>query len=112
MLTLFTAYVNAVLAVYAAFTFPSRIGDSCLVSHSINSRRSIAESTRDVGGFGTFGLTAAQQQLSQRVPARMDTFGAPAGQRDVIDVQWAIPPQSGLRMKDYGIESMRDGDVI
>ncbi|TBU27820.1 hypothetical protein BD311DRAFT_759734 [Dichomitus squalens] len=86
------SYVNAVLAV-------------------VNSRRGVAESTRETGGFGTFGLTA-QQQLSQRVPARMDTFRASAVQRDVIDVHWNIPPEDDVPMKNHGVESKRDGDVV
>ncbi|PIL32297.1 hypothetical protein GSI_05542 [Ganoderma sinense ZZ0214-1] len=74
------SYINAVLAV-------------------VNSRRSITESARETGGFGTFGLTSQkQQQLSHRMPVRMEHFqhsvsmSRGQGLGEPIDVHWKIPP--------------------
>ncbi|KAM5544715.1 hypothetical protein V8D89_001613 [Ganoderma adspersum] len=91
------SYINAVLAV-------------------VNSRRSITESARETGGFGTFGLTAQQkQQISQRMPVRMDHFrrsmslSRGQGEGAIIDIDWKIPPgdpEEPRRLKDLDLESM------
>ncbi|KAI1784893.1 hypothetical protein LXA43DRAFT_1100915 [Ganoderma leucocontextum] len=89
------SYINAVLAV-------------------VNSRRSITESARETGGFGTFGLSA-NQKLSQRMPARMDPFRPETismsmshAHGEAIDVRWKIPPgdPESPRTKDLEMESL------
>ncbi|TBU42585.1 hypothetical protein BD309DRAFT_1010224 [Dichomitus squalens] len=86
------SYVNAVLAV-------------------VNSRRSIVEFTRETGGFGTFGLTT-QQQISQRIPARVETFRVSDVQRDVIDVHWNMQPQNNVPMKDHGVQWTQTDSIV
>ncbi|EJF56536.1 hypothetical protein DICSQDRAFT_174844 [Dichomitus squalens LYAD-421 SS1] len=86
------SYVNAVLAV-------------------VNSRRSIVEFTRETGGFGTFGLTT-QQQISQRIPARVETFRVSDVQRDVIDVHWNMQPQNNVPMKDHGVQWTQNDSIV
>ncbi|TBU25223.1 hypothetical protein BD311DRAFT_670151 [Dichomitus squalens] len=86
------SYVNAVLAV-------------------VNSRRSIAEFTRETGGFGTFGWTT-HQQISQRIPARVETFRVSDVQRDVIDVHWEMRPQNNVPMKDRGAQWTQNDDIV
>ena len=72
---------------------------------------------RETGGFGTFGLTAQQkQQLSQRMPVRMEHFrrslsmshGQVGESEGPIDVHWKIPPgdPEPRRLKDLDLESM------
>ena len=78
----------------------------------VNSRRSITESVRETGGFGTFGLTAQQQQqLSQRMPGRMEHFRGTmsvshGGHEEPIDVDWKIPPgdPEPRRLKEVEME--------
>ena len=79
--------------------FSSDRGQCSPYLRSVNSRRSIAESTRETEGLGTFGLST-QPQSSHRLPVRMEHFRASILQ-EVVDIrlgpeQTEVPKTAGM----------------
>ena len=78
---------------------------TCL-RYSVNSRRSLAESSRDSDDFGTFGLSG-QHKISQRqrMPVRMEIFDAPRSDTEGSDFHLKVP-STGAELDGIQVISM------
>ena len=74
--------------------------------YSVNSRRSLAESSRDSDDFGTFGLSG-QHKISQRqrMPVRMEIFDAPRSDTEGSDFHLKVP-STGAELDGIQVISM------